>query len=148
MTTTITGLEHFLVRANDIEATKDFYVDLLGLREGLREPFPFPGYWLYLGDVPCVHLVGTDMGDAGRQGYLAENIEGRGADADKMVGTGAIDHLGFQATGLAPLRDKLQQQGVEFRERIVGKLTQIFLEDPNGITIELNFVTADETSAS
>lgn len=141
----VTGLEHYLVRAKDIEQTKAFYVDMLGLKEGFREPFPFPGYWLYLGDVPCVHLVGTDMGDAGRTGYLAENIDGRGADADAMKGTGAIDHLGFRATGLSAYRQHFEKTAVNFRERVVGELTQLFVEDPNGITIELNFVTADES---
>ena len=140
----VTGLEHYLVRAKDIEATKDFYTEMLGLTEGWREPFPFPGYWLYLGDVPCVHLVGIDPDDQGRQGYLSEGIEGRGDQADAMHGTGAIDHLGFQATGLSHYRDQFQSRGVNFRERVVGKLTQLFVEDPNGITIELNFVTADE----
>lgn len=144
MTAGVTGLEHFLVRAKDIEQTKTFYVDLLGLREGFREPFPFPGYWLYLGDVPCVHLVGTDTSDAGRQGYLSEELTGRGEQADTMTGTGAIDHLGFHASGLETFRHRLGERGVAFRERVVGKLTQLFLEDPNGITIELNFVTSDE----
>ncbi|MGB7299618.1 MAG: VOC family protein [Burkholderiaceae bacterium] len=141
----ITGLEHFLVRAKDIEQTREFYVSQLGLREGFREPFPFPGYWLYLDDVPCVHLVATDMGDAGRQGYLAEDIAGRGSDADQMHGTGAIDHMGFHATGLAQYRKRFQESGVNFRERVVGKLTQLFVEDPNGVTIELNFVTDQES---
>ena len=40
--------EHVLILANDLEKTKDFYVDLLGLTNGYRPDFPFPGYWLYL----------------------------------------------------------------------------------------------------
>lgn len=140
----ITGLEHFLVRTHDIEQTKNFYTALLGLHEGYREPFPFPGYWLYLGDVPVVHLVGTAMGDAARQGYLAENQAGRGSDADAMTGTGAIDHMGFTAQGLAAYRERFEQTNTNFRERVVGKLTQLFVEDPNGITIELNFLNDDE----
>lgn len=38
------SLNHFLVRADDLESTRDFYVDLLGLRVGARPPFEFPGY--------------------------------------------------------------------------------------------------------
>ena len=37
--------EHVLILANDLEKTKDFYVDLLGLTNGYRPDFPFPGYW-------------------------------------------------------------------------------------------------------
>ena len=28
-----------------------------GLRDGFRPPLGFPGYWLYLGDAPCIHIA-------------------------------------------------------------------------------------------
>ena len=43
-------MEHVNIRAADMEATKDFYCDVLGMRVGERPPFDFPGYWIYLGD--------------------------------------------------------------------------------------------------
>ena len=143
----ITKLEHYLVRTRDLEGTKRFYTDLLGLKEGWRAPFPFPGYWLYIGDTPCVHLVAVDN-DSARADYLSENVAGRGADGDQMQGTGALDHLGFRASGLQESLARLKAGGVEPRVREVGELTQVFFEDPNSITIELNFVTADEMSAA
>ena len=53
----ITHLEHFLVLTDDIEATRDFYRDALGLTVGPRPPLPFTGYWLYAGRAPCVHIA-------------------------------------------------------------------------------------------
>jgi len=53
------SLNHVTIRPHDIEATRDFCVDIVGLREGARPPFGFPGYWLYAGDVPVIHLVGA-----------------------------------------------------------------------------------------
>ena len=50
------SFEHVLIIAKDLEATKNFYVDIVGLSVGKRPDFGFPGYWLYLGDTPCVHL--------------------------------------------------------------------------------------------
>ena len=44
------NLNHLLVLAQDLEATRDFYVDVLGLAVGPRPSFKSPGYWLYLGD--------------------------------------------------------------------------------------------------
>lgn len=143
----ITKLEHYLVRTHDLEGTKQFYTELLGLKEGWRAPFPFPGYWLYIGETPCVHLVAVDN-DPARADYLSENVVGRGSDAQTVQGTGALDHLGFRADGLQESLKRLKAGGVEPRVREVGELTQVFFEDPNGITIELNFVTADELSAA
>lgn len=43
----INKLAHFSVRTTDVEASKRFYVDVLGFQEGFRPPFRFPGLWLY-----------------------------------------------------------------------------------------------------
>ena len=47
---TICGLDHFNVVTSDLEASRRFYVRVLGLREGARPPFDFPGAWLYCAD--------------------------------------------------------------------------------------------------
>jgi len=43
------AMEHFTIRAADLEATKNFYCDVLGMKVGERPAFKFPGYWIYLG---------------------------------------------------------------------------------------------------
>ena len=59
----------------------------------------------------------------------------------RKLGSGAEDHLAFNAAGFDAMVARLEQQGVEYRKRLVdnGKLRQLFLVDPNGISIELNF---------
>ena len=52
------SLNHYTILARDLEATKDFYTDVVGLSVGDRPPLNFPGYWLYCGGVPTVHLIG------------------------------------------------------------------------------------------
>jgi len=42
----LTELNHYFVRANNVQATKDFYCKALDLEEMPRPDFPFPGYWL------------------------------------------------------------------------------------------------------
>jgi len=53
------GLQHYTIEPQDLERTKDFYVDVLGLENGDRPPLNFPGYWLYSGGQATVHLMGT-----------------------------------------------------------------------------------------
>src|SRR6185312_357880 len=61
----LNGLNHVSTRPSDLEATKDFYVDVLELEVGPRPTLPFPGYWLYCGKQAVIHLIGTELGGAG-----------------------------------------------------------------------------------
>lgn len=126
-------LDHYTVRTRpeDLVRVRDFYVEVLGLREGKRPPFNFPGHWLYCGGVPVVHLAGTVEGDNGRPS-----------------GTGKLDHVAFRASGLAAMRKRLLDLDVSFDERTVLAmgLHQLFLVDPGGIKVELNY-PADEARA-
>lgn len=128
-------LQHFLVQAADIEATKDWYVTVLGLEVGPNPDFKFPVYWLYLGDQDVVHLTpgGRDVSE-NRKVYL-------GQESEATYGSGVVDHLAFHATGLADMIAHLEAQNVEFTRRRVSDqgLFQLFLVDPNGVKIELCF---------
>jgi catechol 2,3-dioxygenase-like lactoylglutathione lyase family enzyme len=125
-------LQHFLVLAEDLEATRHFYVDVLGFHAGARPPFPFPGYWLYLGDVPRIH-VAPARAEGGQEDYLGARQAGRG--------TGAIDHMAFIGDELDAMIENLEGRNIPFRHRIVPEqgVHQLFVEDPNGVTLELNF---------
>ncbi|MSO69999.1 MAG: hypothetical protein EXQ98_06970 [Alphaproteobacteria bacterium] len=131
--------EHVLLLSDRPKETRDFYVKVLGLKDGYRPPFPFPGYWLYLGTTPCIHLAGK-MANAGQQYYLEQR------DLSNSNGTGPIDHLAFVASDLKGTLRKLKRQKLELRERLVPeqKMVQVFFKDPNDITIELNFPMASD----
>lgn len=62
----LNALNHFTIRPVDLERTKDFYCDVLGLPIGYRPPLGFPGYWLYCGAIPTVHLIGPRENDPAR----------------------------------------------------------------------------------
>ena len=51
-------LQHYTIEPSDLERAKNFYCDVLGLENGDRPPLGFPGYWLYSGGIPTVHLLG------------------------------------------------------------------------------------------
>jgi len=56
--------------------------------------------------------------------------------------------VAFFATGLADTLARLQAQGIELRERTVPLLNlhQVFVDDPNGIVVELNFPAAEKAA--
>jgi catechol 2,3-dioxygenase-like lactoylglutathione lyase family enzyme len=128
-------MEHFLLQTEDIEATKDWYVKVLGFRVGPSPDFKFPVYWLYLGDRDVLHITtGGKNVSENRKRYV-------GQQSDAATGTGVIDHIGFRTTGLEGMVKHLNKLGVAFKERQVDDqgLYQLFLFDPNGVKIELNF---------
>ncbi len=51
------GIEHVLVLTEDIDGTRDFWRDVLGLEQGGRPPMPFAGYWLYAEGAAIVHIA-------------------------------------------------------------------------------------------
>ena len=131
-------LAHYSVRTEDLAASTRFYVDVLGLRIGARPPFGFPGVWLYLeidnpSEQGCVHLIGAKEGPALRN-YLGSGVR-------SAADTGALDHIAFFATDWPATRQRLDQHAVSFVERFVPglNLRQVFMNDPNGVTIELNY---------
>ena len=142
------SLNHYSIRTTDLDACERFYCGLLGLVVGPRPPFPFPGLWLYTGDTgvwahAAVHIIGIDRSDpAGLKQYLGDR------DESNLHGTGAIDHVAFFATGLAETLARLQARGIALRERTVPLLNlhQIFVDDPNGVVVELNFPAAEKAA--
>jgi len=132
-------MEHFLLQTEDIEATKDWYVKVLGFRVGPAPDFKFPVYWLYLGDRDVLHITtgGKDVSE-NRKKYV-------GQESQATSGSGVIDHVAFRATGLTEMIDRLKNNKIEFKERQVNDqgLYQLFLLDPNGVKVELNFDNAE-----
>ena len=143
------ALNHFSIRTLDLDATRRFYESVLGLTVGPRPNFPFPGLWMYQGEHSSylnavVHVIGMDPHDPeGLKRYLGDR------DPSTLRGTGAVDHVAFFATGLAGMRSHLRKLGVATRERTVPDLGlhQVFLDDPNGVVIELNYPAAEQTAS-
>jgi len=131
------SLNHYTIQARDVEKTKDFYEQIVGLKVGDRPPLNFPGYWLYCGGTPTVHLLGY-------QAHAKVIPDGPSYPAD----TGRLDHIAFSCTGLKDMKATLQAHALKYEERVLPRLnmTQLFYYDPDGIAVECNF-PANETEA-
>ncbi|MBV8243947.1 MAG: glyoxalase, partial [Hyphomicrobiales bacterium] len=112
--------------------TVRFYEEVLGLVNGPRPPFDFPGAWLYSEGHPVLHL--NDISPT---------------DKPQRPDSGVIDHIAFGSRGFDAIKKHLTGKGVSFRVNEVPNSSrrQIFLTDPNNVLIELNFDVAKETPA-
>lgn len=136
----ISHIEHFLVAADDIDATRDWYCRVLGMKPGPHPEFGFPVHWMYLGDTDIVHI-----GPSAKQaGEIQKKFLGR-TSQDTGEGTGALDHIAFRATGLRGMLEHLKKGKIFFTQRRANgqALFQLFIVDPNGIKLELNFAAAE-----
>ena len=125
-------LDHFNIRTRNLGETVRFYEDVLGLEKGPRPNFAFPGAWMYSEGKAVVHLVDISK-----------------TDEPQKPDSGVVHHVAFVSTGFAGMKTRLLSKGMEFDARQVpgGELWQIFVNDPNGVTIELNYEAAREGAA-
>jgi|TARA_B110000467_G_C17861823_1_gene235239 catechol 2,3-dioxygenase-like lactoylglutathione lyase family enzyme len=124
----IRKLDHVNVRTAALENMISWYTEVLGMRQGERPNFPFPGAWMYVGDVAAVHLVGVD-GDPGF-----------GSETDLK-----LEHFAFSATGGAKFESKLKAKGVDYKRSDIPEMNlyQINLWDADGNHIHLDFPEDD-----
>ena len=125
----ITGMNHFNVLTDDVEATRRFYVGIIGLIEGERPPLGFDGAWLYAGGRPILHVSAAQM------------------PRDRA---GVIDHMAFSASDLAGTVARLEAHGVKFalRRQAGTRIWQIFCHDPMGAKVELDFDPSETAPAA
>lgn len=113
-------INHVLVRTTDINAMKHFWVDVIGLKVGVRPPFKAPGAWLYSDDKPVVHVV--------HDPYLEAHV-------------GALEHVAFEGADYDSLITSLNEHNVQYAEQDVP-LTgehQVFVSGPDGLNVEILF---------
>jgi catechol 2,3-dioxygenase-like lactoylglutathione lyase family enzyme len=122
-------LDHFNIRTRDLGATVHFYQDIMGLEKGPRPNFAFPGAWMYSEGKAVVHIVDISK-----------------TDEPQKPDSGVVHHVAFVSTGFDGMKQRLSSKGMPFDARQVpgGELWQIFVNDPNGVMIELNYEAAKE----
>jgi catechol 2,3-dioxygenase-like lactoylglutathione lyase family enzyme len=116
-------LDHYTIECADLERTRSFYCDVLGLADGVRPAIGIPGHWLYCGGAPVVHLMKRKAGEI---------------SADH---SGRLDHIAFRCTEPEAMRARLRARDIPFQENAIPGfgLLQMFVRDPDGLQLELNF---------
>ena len=141
----MTKLDHCNIRTFDLDGTIAFYTDIVDLKDGDFPGTRSMGAWLYdASDRPILHIIAIDPKDPeaalgrvrDRLGKLAGNLE-----LSSLNGGGAIDHIAFECDDYDAMRAKLTARGLPLTSSDVPSinLRQLFVNDPNGVTLELNF---------
>jgi glyoxylase I family protein len=122
----VTGFSHYNLRAPRklLDELRDFYCAVVGLSVGARPPLRSFGYWLYAGDQAVLHLSEA------------------GADELRAVNTATtFDHAAFACENLAEMKAQLDRLQVGYQQSQVPATghSQLFLTDPAGNGVELNF---------
>jgi catechol 2,3-dioxygenase-like lactoylglutathione lyase family enzyme len=130
----VAALDHFNVITADLEGSVRFYCELLEL-----EPRDAPP--------PLTHENARWMYDeAGRAILHLNSLDcPRHYDRDVRPGpTGALHHVALRCSGYDVILARLASRGLEHRLNEVTAigLRQIFVLDPNGVLLELNFFGA------
>ncbi len=117
-------VDHFniVIAQSQVEATLRFYCEILGLKEGFRPAVGRPGWWLYAGDHPVLHISLKQV-------------------APTLGAAGSFDHIALNATDWPGMKAMLEKYGVAFEEQLArdNTMRQIFFRDPNGLRVELDY---------
>ncbi len=126
---TTLGINHINLRAQRplLDKLQVFYCEVVGLQLGPRPPFPSFGYWLYAGDQAILHLSEA----------LPDECQ-----ATHVLTT--LDHFALDCTDRFKVEETLKRHGVPYRKALVpgSSVVQLFLEDPAGNGLELNFASS------
>ena len=122
----ITPLDHVNIETDDVDRSAEFYEQVLGLRRGRRPEFDRPGHWMYVGDLPIVHIIARQPDNALLTGSK---------DA-------AISHFAMQINDFEDAQKRLDECDIQYRVNDVtgSALRQLFFDDPDGVLIELILV--------
>ena len=113
----------FVAEKDLVIQLRDFYCDVVGLTEGFRPAFERFGFWLYIGDKDVLHLITPKKGD------------------ERSLQKSSFDHVAFKTAKYQDVLKKLKSLNISFDEKLIPGMTahQIFLKDPAGNRVELNF---------
>ena len=128
------SFDHYLLFTKDLKKTVDWYSSVLGIVPGPTPDFDVPVHWLYLDNQPIIHAAERNAGNQ-IESYIGK------VDYKEETGSGLIDHIAFNCTGLTKMLAKLDSLNIEYTEHRVDRNSryQVFFFDPNGIKIELDF---------
>lgn len=115
------GIHHHAVIIADVERSRYFYADILGLEQDLQRPqMSFDGLWFKVGaqSIHCLCLENPDSID--------ERPEHGGRDR----------HVCLKGSDINELADRLEQHYIEYTRSRTGRKA-IFFHDPDGNAIEV-----------
>ncbi|OLO28090.1 glyoxalase [Alkalihalophilus pseudofirmus] len=127
---TYKGIHHVSLTVTNLDQAKDFYSNILGLKEIERPAFDFPGAWYEVANGQQLHLIVLPNSQTIRKDQSLNSREG---------------HFAIRVANYTHTLDWLKLHQIEILEKpkSVSGFAQIFCADPDGNLIELNVDQAD-----
>ena len=122
----IAALHHVSIPVSDVDRSRAFYREILGLEEIQRPPFDFPGAWFAVGDgSQHLHLIGDPRNPTFR--------------SDKPLDP-RDTHFAMRVTSFGEMLDFLESKGIEMivDPHATAGFPQIYILDPDRHVIEIN----------
>jgi catechol 2,3-dioxygenase-like lactoylglutathione lyase family enzyme/uncharacterized protein YunC (DUF1805 family) len=124
----VKSIDHVTLVVKDLESSRRFYVDVLGMREVPRPAFTFAGSWFQAGKTQ-IHLILEYAGSGPAGNWLPQAQRGP-----------RTQHLAFEVADALAVHEQLKQLGVAIlsppKPRPDGWM-QVFVTDPDGHVVEL-----------
>jgi catechol 2,3-dioxygenase-like lactoylglutathione lyase family enzyme len=123
----VKSLDHVTIVVNDLERSREFYVEGLGMRQVPRPGFSFDGSWFQAGDTQ-IHLI------------LAHEQSGPAGMPEELGRSTRAHHFAFLVEDAHEAEARLEQLGYEFISRTKSRpdgAAQVFVTDPDGHIVEL-----------
>lgn len=127
-TVRVKSLDHVTIVVKNLQATRRFYVELLGMDEVPRPAFSFAGQWFQAGPT-LIHTILEFSGSDAAGAAASANSRGH--------------HFAFLVDDVEAVAAILQNQGLEFvspPKRRPDGAVQLFIRDPDGHLVELTSV--------
>jgi catechol 2,3-dioxygenase-like lactoylglutathione lyase family enzyme len=124
----VNSFDHVTIICADLDATRDFYVGVLGMTEVARPSFGFPGLWFQIGNVQ-IHAT-QQSPEAGRAGW--------GDRGGRITSRG--HHFAFAVDNVERTLEMVQTRGVRIASPLQLRpdgFKQVYLYDPDGHVVEL-----------
>lgn len=127
------AIHHVSLTVSDLERSRIFYREVLGLAEIARPNFPFPGAWFQLGGSQQLHLIvhpnstfRTGKPLDGRDNHFAVRVKDYWGTAEFLRG------LGYSEDAADELRKLIVQP------HATAGFPQLYILDPDRHVIEIN----------
>lgn len=114
-------LAHTMIRVRDLDRSRAFYEDFLGLRETRRVELGDEAILVFLTDESETHYI-----------ELTWNRDGRDYELGNQFG-----HLAFWAEDLEAVVEEVERRGWWYRRSKPDPGRYIFVKDPDGYDIEI-----------
>lgn len=128
----VEAIDHVNIITADLEATAGFFAEVLGLerRDGPPPLTPRNAQWMFDASGRAVVHINTHDAPAA---YARDTTPG--------PSTGALHHVALRCVGHDAMVTRLTERGVDHRCNRVAAigLRQIFVNEPNGVLLELNY---------